>query len=125
MDAFVAKFGAGGSLIYATLLGGPLDQDGRAIAVDAAGNAYVTGKIWGPNLYPISKLNASGSAVIFSTFDKNARGNAIALDKDLNVWVTGETRDPIPLEKPLQGEFGGGFNDAFVVKLAQTPEERN
>lgn len=124
-DAFVAKLNPNGSaLLYSTLLGGQLDQDGRAIAVDAAGNAYVTGKIWGPNLLPMSKLNAPGSALIFSVFDKNARGNSIALDRAGNVWVTGETRDPFPLERPLQGEFGGGFNDAFIVKLSQTPEEQ-
>lgn len=43
-DAFVAKLSSdGGTLIYSTYLGGRLDDAGTAIAVDSAGNAYVTG----------------------------------------------------------------------------------
>jgi hypothetical protein len=43
-DAFVARISADGTnLIYSTYLGGNNEDEGRAIAVDAAGNAYVTG----------------------------------------------------------------------------------
>ncbi|MCX6029592.1 MAG: SBBP repeat-containing protein, partial [Chloroflexi bacterium] len=44
IDAFVVKLNpAGSGLAYATFLGGSGDDWGRAIAVDAAGSAYVTG----------------------------------------------------------------------------------
>ena len=43
-DAFVAKFSPGGTnLIYSTFLGGTNNDQANAIAVDAAGDAYVTG----------------------------------------------------------------------------------
>jgi hypothetical protein len=43
-DAFVAKVGQeGNSLVYSTFLGGTYDDEGRGIAVDAFGQAYVTG----------------------------------------------------------------------------------
>src|ERR1043166_3738771 len=42
-DAFVAKFNPSGVLVYLTYLGGSGDDVASAIAVDAAGNAYVTG----------------------------------------------------------------------------------
>src|SRR5205823_3978084 len=43
-DAFVAKINSTGSgLIYSTYLGGTVGENGRGVAVDGAGNAYVTG----------------------------------------------------------------------------------
>src|SRR5439155_1207929 len=90
-DAFVSKFDAtqtgANSLVYSTNVGSSYDEYAQGIAVDAAGNAYVTGIINGsaPN-FPvvnavqptpaggsgfdgfITKLNASGSALIYSTF---------------------------------------------------------
>jgi hypothetical protein len=50
-DAFVSKFGPGGTLIYSTYLGGNYVDYATAIAVDAQGSAYVTG--WtGSNNFP-------------------------------------------------------------------------
>ncbi len=44
-DAFVTKLNAGGAaLVYSTYLGGSGNDDGYGIAVDGAGNAYVTGQ---------------------------------------------------------------------------------
>ncbi len=49
-DAFVAKLNpAGTQLIYSTYLGGSRDDAGAAIAIDGAGNAYVTGSTISPN----------------------------------------------------------------------------
>ena len=42
-DAYVAKLDSAGALIYVTYLGGSSDEFGNGIAVDAVGNAYVTG----------------------------------------------------------------------------------
>lgn len=99
-DAFVTKFNLTGSgLIYSTYLGdanpggfGPWGQNDRAfaLAVDSAGNAYVTGNSNGP-AYPvtpgavqtefkgggmfgeygdafISKLDATGSHLVYSSY---------------------------------------------------------
>ena len=63
VDAFVTKVKADGSaLIYSTYLGGSGFDRGNSIAVDAAGNAYVTGDTSSPN-FPIQ--NALQTAVGF------------------------------------------------------------
>ncbi len=83
-DAFVSKLNGGGSaLVYSTYLGGYAEGQGSGIAVDASGNAYVTGPAgFGFPTTPgafqttfggatdafISKLNAAGSALIYSTY---------------------------------------------------------
>jgi hypothetical protein len=109
-DAFVTKLNAAGNqLIYSTFLGcnGVNEADGgQGIAVDAFGQAYVTGFDYSGGLPSIifphstgidgyaAKLNAAGSALLYSTyFGGNADnlGWAIAVDDDQNAFVTGET----------------------------------
>jgi hypothetical protein len=83
-DAFVAKLNADGSaLIYSTYLGGSGQDVGYSIAVDPSGNAYITGYTLSTNfptanaLYAanggyedvfVAKLNAAGSALLYSTY---------------------------------------------------------
>jgi beta-propeller repeat-containing protein len=83
-DGFVAKLNAAGSaLVYSTYLGGSNGDNGTAIALDSAGNAYVTGGTAStdfPTMNPIqganaggadafvTKLNAAGSALVYSTY---------------------------------------------------------
>ena len=83
-DAFVTKLNSSGSVLaYSTYLGGRFDDIGYGIAVDSAGNAYVTGDT-GSTDFPtanayqaslsrvfdafVTKLNTSGSALIYSTY---------------------------------------------------------
>ena len=89
-DAFVTKLNPTGSaLVYSTYLGGSGNDDGYGIAVDSAGNAYVTGAT-GSTDFPttpgafqttcnggnycakydafVSKLNPTGSALVYSTY---------------------------------------------------------
>src|SRR5262249_56131745 len=84
-DAFAAKLSPdGGRLVYSTYLGGNDGDGGSAIAVDAAGNAYVTGVTSSLNFptvnavqpqygggwsdHFVAKINASGSAFAYSTY---------------------------------------------------------
>src|SRR5207237_8822554 len=87
-DACVAKLNATGSaLVYSTYLGGSSIDAGDGIAVDPAGNAYVTGYTGSldfPTVNPlqpacnncaihrtdafVTKLNATGSALLYSTY---------------------------------------------------------
>jgi hypothetical protein len=121
-DAVVAKFNAAGSdLMYATFLGGEEIDRGGAIAVDNAGNAYVTGSttvaavnnfpttpgVTQPNpigsLYSVdafvTKLNTGGSGLVYSTFLGGTNiydagttyGRGIAVDAAGNAYVTGST----------------------------------
>ena len=80
-DAFISKLNAAGSALgYSTYLGGSGHDAGAGIAVDASGNVYVVG-VTGSSDFPttagafqttccgafVSKLNAVGSALVYST----------------------------------------------------------
>lgn len=112
-DAFVTKLNAVGSaLIYSTYLGGSNSDIGRAIAVDASGNAYVTGATSSsdfpttPGAFQtalagsyqnafVTKLNATGSGLLYSSYlggsnDIN-QAYGIAIDTSDNAYVAGTT----------------------------------
>ena len=140
LDAFVTKFTPdGGSLVYSTFLGGAGREQGQGIAVDASGNAYVVG-ITESSDFPVTagafqtkgsfdafvtKLNAKGSALVYSTYLGGTagvdRGWAIALDGTGNACVTGDTASTnFPISNAIQAAYGGGQSDAFVSKLNAT-----
>ena len=132
-DAFVAKFNAAGSaLVYSTYLGGSSLDEGLDIAVDAAGNAYVTGSTRSTN-FPtaspfqvvfngpidafVTKLNVAGSALVYSTYLEGAGSRTrIAVDASGNAYVTGITPGGLPTANPFQATHAG-FGDAFVMKF--------
>ncbi len=139
-DAFVAKLNAAGSaLVYSTYLGGNDTDEGRGIAVDSSGNAYVTGETFSTN-FPgassspiqsafggfvdafVTKINAAGSALVYSTYlggSSNDFGVGIAVDFSGNAYVTGFTNStnfPGASSSHIQSAFGG-LDDAFVTKI--------
>ena len=92
-DAFVTKLSPSGALVYSTYLGGGCLDDGRALAVDASGSAYVIGNTETRDQTPVctqtfpitagvfqtthgshgedvfvTKLNPAGSALVYSTY---------------------------------------------------------
>ena len=114
-DAWVAKLGPDGNLIWSTYLGGILDDWATGLAVDASGNVWVTGYTRSPD-FPlvnaiqtvynngatdeydafVAKISADGSTLLYSTFlgsDTDNGGNGIALDPAGNAYVaiTGTT----------------------------------
>ena len=137
-DAFVTQLDAAGSaLLYSTYLGGSGLDEGSAIAVDPAGNAYVTGLTQSGN-FPttlgafqttpasgssgfVTKLNPAGSvSLIYSTY-LPAGGSGIAVDASGNVYVTGGTGIDFPTTAgAFQTTYGGGIDDGFVAKLDPT-----
>ena len=79
-DAFVAKFNPAGELVYATYLGGSGNEEGFAIAVDPAGDAWVTGYTIS-NDFPVTanalqKNNAGGTRFISATTPPPFEGDA-------------------------------------------------
>ena len=140
-DAFVTKVsGTGNGLVYSTYLGGSGEDFANAIAVDASGNAYVTGQT-NSNDFPttqgalrttlgsgavgfVTKLNPQGNALLYSTFlggtgqSINDSGIAIAVDSAGNAYVTGQTNaaDFPTTPGALRTTLAGG-SDAFVAKL--------
>ena len=144
LDAFVTKLNpAGSALVYSTYLGGSGQENNGGIAVDAIGNAYVTGATQSAN-FPttagafqttfggggpfVTKLDPTGSALVYSTYLGNSAGaSAIAVDANGNAYVTGGTySDNFPTTAgAFQTTYAGGYTgystgDAFVTKLDPT-----
>lgn len=139
LDAFLAKLNPSGSLIYSTYLGGAGADNGTGVAVDSAGNAYITGITFSSNLPTVNpfqaakgaqqdafvaKINPSGSAWIYVTYlGGNAvdEGYAIATDASGNAYVTGQTNSTnFPLQSPFRSSnvgSSGASVDGFVTKL--------
>ncbi|HEV2176860.1 MAG TPA: SBBP repeat-containing protein [Terriglobia bacterium] len=147
-DAFVVKLNSAGSaLVYSTYLGGALPDSGNAIAVDAAGEAYVAGGTCSID-FPItmstafqtvnnagafsnnvffSKLNAAGTALLYSTYLGGSvfdTANSIAVDSSGNAYLGGDAESsssstiPFPTTAgAFQTAFGGGSDDGFISKF--------
>jgi hypothetical protein len=129
-SVFVTKLNATGSaLLYSTFVGGN-NGSGQGMAIDASGNAYVTGRTgWDFPTTPgafqsptnpgyfVTKLNGAGSALVYST--SSIGGAAIAVDASGNAYVTGVTgsADVPTTPDAFQPSYGGGYQDAFVTKL--------
>ena len=136
-DAFVTKIAADGSaLIYSTYLGGSEEDEGRGIAVDAEGSAYLSGwtdSVDFPTTNPfqpfpagfreafVAKISADGSALVYSTYLGGSAadvGYGIAVDAEGNASVIGETLSTdFPTASPLQPVHGGVW-DVFVTRIA-------
>ena len=136
-DAFVAKLGPTGTLLYSTYLGGTDDDGAYAVAIGASGHLYVAGATKSTS-FPvtagtrsfggavdafIAKLDpaVSGSGGIsYATFlggtgDDIAYG--LAVDSTGNAYVTGVTASSdFPTVLGFQASTQGS-NDAFVAKL--------
>jgi len=132
---FVTKLAsAGNAIAYSTYVAAATPS---AIAVDATGNAYVTGSagaafITTPgSLQPatgnpagssafVLKLDTRGAGAAFSTFLGGTGGEdatSIALDEHANVYIGGWTTSPdFPVRNAFQAAPGAG-KDAFVAKL--------
>jgi hypothetical protein len=136
-DVFVSKLSAAGtSLQYSTYIGGTGNDQSAGIAVDGAGNAYVTGFTESPN-FPtknavqptlsdfgdafVSKLNALGNSLVYSTFlggTKSDESYDIAVDSAGSAYITGYTNSSnFPTQNPRQVTYGGVL-DAFVSKIS-------
>ena len=133
-NAFVTKLNSTGTaLIYSTLIGGSniINGDfGYAIAIDAAGNAYITGQAYSSD-YPttsgayqtapgifVTKVNPSGSDLIYSTCIGGCGiGKSIAIDAGGNAYITGYTQCAYP---STSGAFQTASANCFVTKLNST-----
>ena len=138
-DAFIAKLDpTGSSLLYSSYLGGSNIDTGIGVAIDAAGNAYVSGytlsanfpttpsafqTVFGGGAYYgdafVAKFNSTGSGLIFSTYlgggddEQNVR---IAVDSADNAYITGSTRSmnfPVTAAA-FQTTRAGGLCYSFV-----------
>src|SRR5262249_15523299 len=82
-DIYVTKLSPAGTVLYSTYLGGSCDDAARDIAVDAAGNAYVTGR-WNRGLcygeragVLVAKLDPAGAVAYASVFGGSLADSSI------------------------------------------------
>jgi Carboxypeptidase regulatory-like domain/Beta-propeller repeat len=147
-DAFVEKFNTNlsgaASRVYATYLGGSgkdiggsegAGNSGKAIAIDESGNAYITGAtsstnfplvnasqgiIGGQNDAFLTKLNATGSALIYSTYlggSGDDFGRSVAVNVASSAYVTGVAGPNFPTLFPLPTPPAGCCPFGFVAKF--------
>ncbi len=143
-DAFITKLNSAGSaLIYSTFLGGSDQDRGNSIAIDKSGDTYITGgtissdfpvtsgayqttfaSSGNPHAF-ISKLNSTGSALLYSTYLEGSYsdlGNSIVIDSSGNAYVAGSTESTdFPTTTGAFQKSGGNptnsSHDVFVTKL--------
>ena len=144
-DLFVTRLDPSGAEVqFSTFLGGSDDDLAADIAVDADGNAFVTGTtasddfpIAGNPIQPaapalpagqkrsnvfVSILDASGAALLYSTYLGGTgadRASSIAVDAASNAYVAGETTSPdFPVTIGAFRTTPVAANDSFVAKIA-------
>jgi Beta-propeller repeat/Cep192 domain 4 len=148
-DGFVAKVNpAGTALVYSTYLGGSGEDHVAAVALDASGNAYLTGQTNSVNFpiqggfqprytattcgsalssFPcfeafVSKLNPAGTALVYSSYlggTAASYGNGVALDSSENAYVAGwTTSKDFPVTPSAYETAYAGSDEAFVAKVS-------
>lgn len=141
-DAYVTKLNAAGTaLVYSTYLGGSGVDHAGAIAVDAADVAYVAGTTASSN-FPVtpgalqtafaggdsdafaSKLNATGTALVYSTYLGGTAAedaNGIAVDLTGFADVAGRTSSTnFPTTPDAAQPALSGSSDGFVIRIDPT-----
>lgn len=142
-DAFLTKIaGDGTSILFSTYLGGSENEGSRIVAVDASGNAYVSGTTESVD-FPtvnafdstlndgindarddfVTKISSSGDSILYSTYLGGAEEEGsieIAVDSDGCAYLAGETNStdfPTTLGAFQDQRNGIDFRDVFVTKL--------
>ena len=117
-DAFLAKYDPAGKLLWTRQLGTSSSDYGYAVAVDASGNAFISGGTWGSLAGPsaggrdafLAKYDSSGNLLWteqLGTWDDDY-SQSVAVDGEGNAFISGWTT----------GDLGGPYtgSDAFLAK---------
>ena len=140
-DIYLAKFDASGNLLWQLDIGGPGDDRGNAIALDTAGNVYITGMFQktvdfdpGANTANLT-ANGNGFNIFVAKYDTSGNyqwarafggasniasaGYGIAVDSAGYVLVTGQFAGALtPDPTHPQTRLIAASSDIFVLKLA-------
>jgi hypothetical protein len=140
-EYFVAKINpnasGASSLVYLTFIGGSVSQSGGLIAVDASGNAAVTGTTTSPdfpvtdgstltsgsNDATVSEIDPTGSTLLFSTLfggsgaESQYNPGGIAVDAQGQIYIASDTssQDLQVTTGAFQPAFAGGSSDGFLA----------
>lgn len=136
-DAYLAKFSSSGNLIWATYYGGSGDDSPGKMLIDVSGNVYLTGytsstsgiayngfqnSIAGGYDFFLVKFDSSGNRQWATYYggpgDENCLNNS-AIDISGNIYIIGATTSTSGIASGgFQNTFGGGSNDAVLVKFS-------
>lgn len=133
-NAFVTKLDpTGAKVMYSILIGGADDEEGLALAVDAAGNAWVTGYTQSNDLplkHPIvssyrgdndtfvSKIDPAGNLLLQTYLGEvgSDQANGITLDPQGNAYIAGSTAwdfGPAVMVKKLKADGSAQVYQAY------------
>ncbi len=139
LEVHLAKYTAAGERVALEEFGGHLDDEAKAVAIDAAGNLWVAGTTRSsrccrpfPTVDPLqadnaggadaflTRLDPSGATILYSTFlggSGDDRATGLAIDPAGRIVIAGvTTSSDFPTFAPTQPLPGGG-EDAFVAIL--------
>jgi gliding motility-associated-like protein len=143
-DGFIAKFTPGGSLLWTTYYGGSNYDQVNSIAVDKNNDIIVGGSTFSPDhiatpgSYQTTKTSPTwGTSAFIAKFSNNGEiiwgsyfggegvesGNAIAIDNNNNILLTGSTTSYTGVASPgayqtqFTGDGGMQISDAYVAKF--------
>ena len=137
IDAVLARFSADGAeLEFSTYFGGSSFDEIADVQVDTTGNVYIVGPTASPDLPVANALQSRFGGVrdlfvaklspawqvLYATYIGGSgweQATTLGVDESGHVYVAGETySQEFPRVNAHQPEFGGGYVDAFLAKLA-------
>ncbi len=136
-DVFVAQFNEiGGGLVFSTYLGGGANDAGYGLALDGAGNIFLTGSTRSTDFNTvnplqaanrgeddafIARIDATGTNLIYSTYLGGTgfdNGVGIAVDLEGNAYLTGITNSTdFPTQGAIQNDNAGDI-DTFITRIS-------
>jgi hypothetical protein len=137
IDDGITQLGVEPGVSYSTFVGGSSYDSASAIAVDAAGSAYITGQTSSPDFATpgaydttlgqgpydayVTKIDPAGTSLVYSTYVGGIGwewGRGIAVDASGHAHVTGMATDHnFPTTAGAYDRTAGDGYDAFVFKL--------
>lgn len=134
---FLTKYNSSGKLLWTQKAGGSVDLKRSNIALDEAGNAYLTvpfyngsvtfgsKKIEETNMVEgvlITKYNSTGTQEWLKLIGETSSNvvYSIAVDKSGNAYITGDFENRISIDNKLVEVEGENYRDIFAAKLNTT-----
>lgn len=121
-DYATVKYDTNGNLLWVSRYNGSgrRDDDARALVVDSRGNVYITGVSWGGTStyddYATVKYDANGNQLWVVRYETNRYdgANALAVDNQGNVYVTGQSSGSTTLDDYLTVKYDANGNLLWI-----------
>jgi hypothetical protein len=142
VEGFVTVLSTSGALLASTYIGGTGDDQVRALAIDAAGNAWIAGESDSDDL-PVTfdaaqyyrygdtdafavQISSDATTVVYATYVGGygpETCSAVVVDAFGSATLAGRTSsEDFPLVAPIQGALAGG-TDAFLARIDATSRQ--